>query len=83
MASVSEDGIGSALPDTARRGEIYTIHATRDDRSLITHRILADTAVAQAQQLKDAGWRVHISGSGGRDFKASEFRQLLNYKRIG
>ncbi|MCX7322613.1 MAG: hypothetical protein NT113_25130 [Hyphomicrobiales bacterium] len=83
MTRATGDGTGNALLGPSRRAEIYTIHATRDDRSLITHRIIADTAVAQAEQLKDAGWRVHICGSGGREFKASEFYQLLNYSRIG
>lgn len=66
-----------------RRGDVYTIHATRDDRSLVTHRIIPDVAVAQARQLSDAGWRVRISGLGGRQFAPSEFNQLLTYRRIG
>ena len=66
-----------------RRGEVFTIHATRDDRSLVTHRITPDVAVAQAQQLNDAGWRVHISELGGRHFAPAEFYQLLSHKRIG
>ena len=66
-----------------RRGDVFTIHATRDDRSLVTHRIIPDIAVAQARQLNDAGWRVHISELGGREFKPSEFYQLLGHKRIG
>jgi hypothetical protein len=73
----------AALPETARRGDIFTIHATRDDQSLITHRIIPDVAVAQARVLNDAGWRVRISGLGGRQFAPSEFHQLLTYKRIG
>jgi hypothetical protein len=83
MTRATADGTANAPFGSERRGEIYTIHATRDDRSLVTHRIIADIAVAQAEQLKDAGWRVHICGSGGREFKASEFYQLLNYNRIG
>lgn len=66
-----------------RPGEVYTIHATRDDRSLVTHRIIPDVAVDQARQLNDAGWRVRISGLGGRQFAPSEFHQLLSFKRIG
>lgn len=77
-----EDGPGGT-PAQSRRGEIFTIHATRDDRSLVTHRIIPDIAVAQARQLNDQGWRVHISGLGGREFKPSEFYQLLSHKRIG
>lgn len=64
-------------------GEVYTIHATRDDRCLVTHRIIADVAVDQARQLNDAGWRVRISGLGGRQFAPSEFHQLVSFKRIG
>ena len=65
------------------RGGIFTIHATRNDQSLITHRIIPDVAVAQARVLNDAGWRVRISGLGGRQFSPSEFHQLLTYDRIG
>jgi hypothetical protein len=81
--TVLEEGFESELPAQSRRGEVFTIHATRDDRSLTTHRIIPDIAVAQARQLKDAGWRVHISGLGGKEFKPSEFYQLLSHKRIG
>jgi hypothetical protein len=83
MTVLVEDGFEDAASARVRRGEVFTIHATRDDRSMITHRIIADTAVAQARQLNDAGWRVHISGSGGREFKPSEFHQLLSFRRIG
>lgn len=65
------------------RGEIFTIHATRNDQSMITHRIIPDVAVAQARVLNDAGWRVRISGLGGRQFAPSEFHQLLTFDRIG
>jgi hypothetical protein len=68
---------------TSGRGEIFTIHATRNDQSLVTHRIIPDVAVAQARMLNDAGWRVRISGIGGRQFSPSEFHQLLTYDRIG
>lgn len=80
---VVDEGFEAEQSARFRRGEVFTIHATRDDRSLITHRIIPDIAVAQARQLNDAGWRVHISGFGGREFKPSEFYQLLDYKRIG
>lgn len=84
MAMVlNEEGREAELSAQSRRGEIFTIHATRDDRSLVTHRIIPDIAVAQARQLNDAGWRVHISGLGGREFRPSEFYQLLSHKRIG
>lgn len=78
-----EDVSEICAPTHFRRGEVFTIHATRDDRSLTTHRIIPDIAVAQARQLNDAGWRVHISGLGGREFKPAEFYQLLDHKRIG
>ncbi len=78
-----EESVEAELSARSRRGEVFTIHATRDDRSLITHRIIPDIAVAQARQLNDAGWRVHISGLGGQEFKPSEFYQLLGHKRIG
>ncbi len=61
---------------------IFTIHATRDDRSIVTHRIIPDVAVAQARTLKAAGWRVRISGAGGRQYAPSEFDQLLTFVRI-
>jgi len=68
---------------TSRRGGIFTIHATRNDQSMVTHRIIPDVAVAQARVLNDAGWRVRISGLGGRQFAPSEFHQLLTFDRIG
>lgn len=83
MTVLSEGGGEAEMSGLSRRGEVFTIHATRDDRSLVTHRIIPDIAVAQARQLNDAGWRVHISGLGGREFKPSEFYQLLSHKRIG
>ena len=70
------------LPE-ARRGDVFTIHATRNDQSMVTHRIIPDVAVAQARVLNDAGWRVRISGLGGRQFAPSEFHQLLTFDRIG
>jgi hypothetical protein len=78
-----EEGFETDSSARSKRGEVFTIHATRDDRSLVTHRIIPDIAVAQARQLNDAGWRVHISGLGGREFRPSEFYQLLDHKRIG
>lgn len=71
------------MPAASRRGDVFTIHATRDDKSMVTHRISPDVAVAQARTLNDAGWRVSISGVGGREFVPSEFYQLTTYKRIG
>lgn len=68
---------------TLGRGDVFTIHATRNDQSMVTHRIIPDVAVAQARALNDAGWRVRISGLGGRQFTPSEFHQLLTYDRIG
>lgn len=82
-AVMVEDGSDSVAPAQMRRGEVFTIHATRDDQSLVTHRIIPDIAVAQARQLNDAGWSVHISGLGGREFKPAEFYQLISHKRIG
>lgn len=61
---------------------IFTIHATRNDQSIVTHRIIPDVAVAQARTLKAAGWRVRISGAGGRQYAPSEFDQLLTFARI-
>lgn len=84
MATVLvENGFDVGAPASEIRGEVFTIHATRDDRSLVTHRIIPDVAVAQARQLSDAGYSVLISELGGRRFKPSEFYQLLTHKRIG
>jgi hypothetical protein len=79
---IAEDGFGASSTRPGR-GQIFTIHATRNDQSLVTHRIIPDVAVAQARSLNDAGWRVRISGLGGRQFAPSEFHQLLNFDRIG
>lgn len=76
-------GLDAANEPAARRGDIFTIHATRNDQSMVTHRIIPDVAVAQARVLNDAGWRVRISGLGGRQFAPSEFHQLLTFDRIG
>lgn len=67
----------------APRGGVFTIHATKNDQSIVTHRIIPDVAVAQAEVLKAAGWRVRISAEGGRQFAPAEFRQLLTFNRIG
>lgn len=85
MATVFSDNDLEAtdIAATSRRGDIFTIHATRNDQSMVTHRIIPDVAVAQARTLNDAGWRVSISGLGGRRFSPSEFHQLLTFKRIG
>ena len=85
MATVFSDSDLEAadIPAASRRGDIFTIHATRNDQSMVTHRIIPDVAVAQARVLNDAGWRVRISGLGGRQFAPSEFHQLLTYDRIG
>jgi hypothetical protein len=61
---------------------IYTIHATRNDQTIVTHRIIPDVAVAQARTLKAAGWQVRISGTSGRQFGPAEFDQLLTFDRI-
>lgn len=83
-AIISESGLEAAEASAiSRHGQVFTIHATRNDQSLVTHRIIPDVAVAQARSLNDAGWRVRISGLGGRQFAPSEFHQLLTYKRIG
>jgi hypothetical protein len=81
----SDSGFEAGEPgSTARPGDVFTIHATRNDQSLVTHRIIPDVAVAQARVLNDAGWRVRISsGLGSRQFAPSEFHQLLTYDRIG
>ena len=81
---ISNEDAESPLEPVARtRGGIFTIHATRNDESRVTHRIIPDVAVAQAKVLNDAGWRVSISGLGGRQFSPSEFYQLLSSDRIG
>jgi phosphoribosylcarboxyaminoimidazole (NCAIR) mutase len=61
---------------------IYTIHATRNDQTIVTHRIIPEVAVAQARTLKAAGWRVCIAGAGGRQFGPAEFDQMLSFSRI-
>lgn len=83
MATFAEGGPGTNGGARAARGQVFTIHATRNDQSLVTHRIIPDVAVAQARSLNDAGWRVRISGLGGRQFAPSEFHQLLTFDRIG
>lgn len=71
-----------AVPPMPPEPSIYTIHATRNDQTIVTHRIIPEVAVAQARTLKAAGWRVRISGAGGRQFGPAEFDQLLACARI-
>jgi hypothetical protein len=71
-----------AAPLMSPEASIYTIHATRNDQVIVTHRIISDVAVAQARTLKAAGWRVSISGAGGHQFGPAEFDQLLIFDRI-
>jgi hypothetical protein len=71
-----------AAPPMPLEASIYTIHATRNDQTIVTHRIIPDVAVAQARTLKAAGWRVSISRAGGRQFGPAEFDQLLTFDRI-
>jgi hypothetical protein len=73
------DRAAQSMPPEA---SIYTIRATRNDQTIVTHRIIPDVAVAQARTLKAAGWRVSIAGAGGRQFGPSEFDQLLTFVRI-
>ena len=65
----------------AEKAGIFTIHATKNDQSIVTHRIIPDVAVAQARVLNAAGWRVRISGASGRQFAPAEFGQLLTFDR--
>ncbi len=84
MTVLSDSGFEETkFPEESGRGDVFTIHATRNDQSMVTHRIIPDVAVAQARVLNDAGWRVRISGLGGKQFAPSEFHHLLTYDRIG
>jgi hypothetical protein len=67
-----------AVPVPPEQPGIFTIHATRNDQRIVTHRIIPDVAVAQARTLGAAGWQVRISGAGGRQYAPTEFHQLLS-----
>lgn len=79
---ISEDTRDRPAPTyPAGKADVFTIHATKNDQSIVTHRIIPDVAVAQARVLNAAGWRVRISGTSGRQFAPSEFGQLLTFDR--
>jgi hypothetical protein len=75
---ISDGGLElAAFPFMPEPASIFTIHATRNEQRIVTHRINPDVAVAQARTLGAAGWQVRISGAGGRQYVPTEFHQLL------
>lgn len=59
----------------------FTIHSTRDGKSVETHRISPVIAVAKGREMVKSGWQVHITDSMGKQFPPSEFDQLLSFDR--
>ena len=54
----------------------FTIHASRNDQSVVTVRISPAVAVDKARVLENLGWQVHITDSAGRQFDPSDFDRL-------
>jgi hypothetical protein len=59
----------------------FSIHASKNGKSVITVRISPDATVDKARQLESLGWQVHITDSIARQFGVSEFYQFLSINR--
>jgi len=59
----------------------FSIHASKNGKSVITVRISPDATVDKARLLESSGWQVHITDSIGRQFGVSEFHRFLSINR--
>jgi hypothetical protein len=58
-----------------------TIHARKNDQSIVTVRISPAVAVDKARMLEKLGWQVHVTDSSGCQFDPSDFDQLSSLNR--
>jgi len=59
----------------------FTIHAWKNDQSIVTVRIGPAVAVDKARELEKAGWQVYVTDSAGHRFAPSNFDRLLSITR--
>jgi hypothetical protein len=59
----------------------FTIHARKNDQSIVTVRISPAVAVDKARMLEKLGWQVHVTDSSGCQFDPSDFDQLSSLNR--
>ena len=59
----------------------FTIHARKNDQSIVTVRISPAVAVDKARMLEKLGWQVHVTDSTGCQFDPSDFDQLSSLNR--
>jgi hypothetical protein len=59
----------------------FTIHARKNDQSIVTIRISPAVAVDKARMLEKLGWQVHVTDSVGCQFDPSDFDQLSSLNR--
>jgi hypothetical protein len=59
----------------------FTIHARKNDQSIVTVRISPAVAVDKARVLQLSGWNVHVTGSAGHQFGTSDFDHLSSFAR--
>jgi hypothetical protein len=59
----------------------FTIHARKNNRSIVTVRISPAVAVDKARMLEKLGWQVHVTDSSGCQFDPSDFDQLSSLNR--
>ena len=62
-------------------GMTFTIHARKNDQSLVTVRISPAVAVDKARVLQLLGWNVHVTASAGHQFDPSDFDHLSSFAR--
>ena len=74
---------GSPIARKGNRAGImaFTIHASKNGERVEAHRISPLIVVAKARELLKAGWLVHITDAGGRQYAPSEFDRLLSLDR--
>lgn len=59
----------------------FSIHASKDGQVVTTVRIGPTIAVAKARTLLKAGWQVHVTDEGGRQYGPQQLDQLLSFDR--
>ena len=74
--------IAKSTPQFAgERSMTFTIHAWKDDQSIVTVRIGPAVAVDKARELEKTGWQVHVTDAAGSRFTPPNFDRLLSITR--